>query len=85
VAGCCDVYLWPIEQRFKGGTGKPGLLHVKCAVADGRWLFLSSANLTEYAFSVNMELGVLITGGTAPVQVEAHFAKMIALGTFVRA
>ena len=85
VAGRCGVYLWPIEGRFKGGAGKPGLLHVKCAVADGRWLFLSSANLTEQAFSINMELGVLITGGTTPVQVEAHFGKMIESGTLVKA
>jgi phosphatidylserine/phosphatidylglycerophosphate/cardiolipin synthase-like enzyme len=85
VASRCGVYLWPIEGRFKGGTGRPGLLHVKCALADGRRLFLSSANLTEYAFSVNMELGVLITGGTTPVQVEAHFGKMIEAGTLVRA
>ena len=68
VAGRCGVYVWPIEGRFRGGTGKPGLLHVKCAVADGRWLFLSSANLTEQAFSINMELGVLITGGTPPAR-----------------
>jgi phosphatidylserine/phosphatidylglycerophosphate/cardiolipin synthase-like enzyme len=85
VAGRCGVYLWPIEERFKGGTGKPGLLHVKCAVADGRWLFLSSANLTEQAFSINMELGVLITGGATPVQVEGHFAKLIESGTLVKA
>jgi phosphatidylserine/phosphatidylglycerophosphate/cardiolipin synthase-like enzyme len=85
VAGRCGVYLWPIEERFKGGTGKPGLLHVKCAVADGRWLFLSSANLTEQAFSINMELGVLVTGGTSPVQVEAHFARLIEVGTLVKA
>lgn len=85
VAGRCGVYLWPIEGRFKGGAGKPGLLHVKCAAADGRWLFLSSANLTEQAFSINMELGVLITGGTTPAQVEAHFGKMIESGTLVRA
>jgi phosphatidylserine/phosphatidylglycerophosphate/cardiolipin synthase-like enzyme len=85
VAGRCGVYLWPIEGRFKGGTGKPGLLHVKCTVADGRWLFLSSANLTEQAFSINMELGVLITGGTSPVQVEAHFGKTIESGTLVKA
>ena len=82
VADRCGVYLWPIEGRFKGGAGRPGLLHVKCAAADCRWLFLSSANLTEQAFSINMELGVLITGGTAPAQVEAHFAKMIETGTF---
>lgn len=81
VANCCCVYLWPIEGRCKGGTGKPGLLHVKCCVADGRWLFLSSANLTEQAFSINMELGVLVTGGSAPAQVEAHFGEMIESGT----
>jgi hypothetical protein len=85
VAGRCGVYLWPIEGGFKGGTGKPGLLHVKCAVADGRWLCLSSANLTEYAFSINMELGVLITCGTTPVQVETHFRRMIDSGTLVGA
>ena len=49
------------EERIPGG--KHGILHVKCAVADGRWLFLSSANLTEYAFTINMELGMLVTGG----------------------
>jgi phosphatidylserine/phosphatidylglycerophosphate/cardiolipin synthase-like enzyme len=85
VAGRCGVYLWPIEGRIKGGAGRPGLLHVKCAVADGRWLFLSSANLTEQAFSINMELGVLITGGTTPAQVEAVFGKMIESGTLAKA
>jgi phosphatidylserine/phosphatidylglycerophosphate/cardiolipin synthase-like enzyme len=54
-------------------------------VADGRWLFLFSANLTEQAFSINMELVVLIDGGTAPVQVEAHFGEMIESGTLVKA
>jgi phosphatidylserine/phosphatidylglycerophosphate/cardiolipin synthase-like enzyme len=85
VAGRSSVYLWPIEARFKGGGGKPGLLHVKCAVADGRWLFLSSANLTEQAFSINMELGVLITGGGIPAQVEAQFGKMIESKTLLKA
>ena len=66
VAARCGVYVWPIEGRFRGGTGKPGILHVKCVVADGRWLFLSSANLTEYALSVNMELGVTSHHGEAP-------------------
>jgi phosphatidylserine/phosphatidylglycerophosphate/cardiolipin synthase-like enzyme len=77
VASRCSVYVWPIEERRRDGTGKPGLLHVKCAVADGRWLFLSSANLTEYAFTLNMELGVLITGGQLPGQIEDHFGRMI--------
>jgi phosphatidylserine/phosphatidylglycerophosphate/cardiolipin synthase-like enzyme len=85
VADRCGVYLWPIESRFRGGTGKPGSLHVKCSVADGRWLFLSSANLTEYALSINMELGVLITGGRLPGQIESHFDRMIQIGVLAKA
>jgi phosphatidylserine/phosphatidylglycerophosphate/cardiolipin synthase-like enzyme len=78
------VYLWPFEQRSTDTHGKPGILHVKCAVADSRWLFLSSANLTEYAFTVNMELGVLITDGPLPGQVEMHFDQLIQAGVLAR-
>ncbi len=84
VASRCAVYLWPIEDRFRDGAGRPGILHVKCAVADGRWLFLSSANLTEYAFSLNMELGVLINGGSGPRQVELVFESLVAEGALSR-
>jgi len=77
VARCSQVYFWPKEKRKADGAGKFGILHVKCVVGDGRWLFLSSANLTKYAFSLNMELGVLITGGEAPSQIERVFDEMI--------
>jgi len=50
----------------------------------GRWLFLSSANLTEYAFTINMELGVLVTGGHMPRQVQDHFDKMMTTGLLAR-
>jgi phosphatidylserine/phosphatidylglycerophosphate/cardiolipin synthase-like enzyme len=80
VASRCGVYVWPIEGRPRADSGKPGLLHVKCAMADGKRLFLSSANLTEYAFSINMELGVLITGGEHPSIVELQFRQMIVVG-----
>ena len=79
VAACSDVYYWPQEKRGHHG-GKYGILHVKCAAADGRWLFLSSANLTEHAFTINMELGALVTGGCLPQQVEANFDRLIAMG-----
>lgn len=79
VANCSTVYYWPQEKRRSYGE-KFGILHVKCATADGRWLFLSSANLTEYAFSINMELGMLVTGGSLPDQVEANFDRLIAAG-----
>ena len=77
VARCSTVYYWPKENRKADGSGKLGILHVKCVVGDGRLLFLSSANLTKYAFSLNMELGVLITGGEAPSQIERVFDEMI--------
>ena len=79
VASCSTVYYWPQENRPTNGP-KIGILHVKCAVADSRQLFLSSANLTEHAFTINMELGVLLTGGYLPMQIEAHFDRLISTG-----
>jgi phosphatidylserine/phosphatidylglycerophosphate/cardiolipin synthase-like enzyme len=77
VASACSVYYWPQENRAKDDNGKIGILHVKCAVADGQRMFLSSANFTEYAFTINMELGLLVTGGKLPKQVERHFERLI--------
>jgi phosphatidylserine/phosphatidylglycerophosphate/cardiolipin synthase-like enzyme len=77
VASVSSAYYWPQENRAKDDNGKIGILHVKCAVADGQRLFLSSANFTEYAFTINMELGLLVTGGKLPGQVEQHFDRLI--------
>ena len=77
VARACTVYYWPQENRGTDDNGKIGILHVKCAVADGHRMFLSSANFTEYAFTINMELGLLVTGGKLPGQVERHFERLI--------
>jgi phosphatidylserine/phosphatidylglycerophosphate/cardiolipin synthase-like enzyme len=77
VARCSTVYFWPKENRKADASGKLGILHVKCVIGDGRWLFLSSANLTKYALSLNMELGLLLAGGKHPAQVEQHFVRLI--------
>lgn len=84
VASACSVYYWPQENRAKDDNGKIGILHVKCAVADGHRMFLSVANFTEYAFTINMELGLLVTGGKLPGEVERHFERLIADGTLVK-
>lgn len=84
VADRCSIYLWPLDKRPRDEGGRPGLLHVKCAVADGRLLLLTSANLTGYAFTVNMELGVLISGGDIPLRVERHFDRLIQSGVLGR-
>ncbi|MDY3556173.1 DISARM system phospholipase D-like protein DrmC [Gemmata sp. JC717] len=84
VASACSVYYWPQENRPRDDNGKVGILHVKCAVGDGYRMFLSSANFTEYAFTINMELGLLVTGGKFPEQVERHFERLVEAGVLVR-
>lgn len=84
VAASATIFYWPAEQRIRSESGKAGILHVKCAVADGRLLFLSSANLTAQAFEINMELGLLVTGGRLPAQVEEKFDRLVATGMLRR-
>jgi phosphatidylserine/phosphatidylglycerophosphate/cardiolipin synthase-like enzyme len=75
------VLEWPFEKRPEfGSTGKRGFLHVKCAVADRRMAFVSSANLTAYAMEANMELGVLIRGGIVPERIASQFDRLITSG-----
>jgi len=81
VASAAQIYIWPTDRRPADESGHTGTLHAKCAVADRRLLFLSSANLTNYALNLNIELGTLISGGPAPATVAAQFERMIADGT----
>ena len=83
VAARSQVYHWPHATRPKDPDDRTGLLHVKCLVSDARCLFLSSANLTQYAFTINMELGLLVTGGALPGQVETHFSRFVEAGVLV--
>jgi len=79
----CEVYIWPRQKRedFSGEPGRVGSLHPKCAVADGKTLFISSANLTGKAYRENMELGMLVTGGNIPRQVSEQLAWLLRGGT----
>ena len=76
------IYIWPLEKRPRSENGRHGSLHAKVAVADGQVMLVSSANLTEYAMTLNMELGVLVCGGAMPGQVEKHLCKLIELNVF---
>jgi cardiolipin synthase len=78
------TFVWPLSKRQKDSQGHYGSLHAKCAVVDGKLLFLSSANLTEFAFNLNMELGVLIKGGALPRSAENHFQALISTGHLER-
>jgi phosphatidylserine/phosphatidylglycerophosphate/cardiolipin synthase-like enzyme len=59
VAAHARVYVWSTDKRATDPSGRRGSLHAKCAIADSRSLLISSANLTEHAFNLNIELGVL--------------------------
>jgi phosphatidylserine/phosphatidylglycerophosphate/cardiolipin synthase-like enzyme len=74
------VYIWPEELRPRNETGGRGVVHAKCAVADGRILLLSSANLTESALTLNMELGLLVEGGEVPRRVQEHLDALVEAG-----
>jgi len=77
VAEHATLYTWPRELRPDVGSGKHASLHAKCAVADGERLLVSSANLTEYAFTKNIELGLLVEGGDVPRRVQAHLEALV--------
>lgn len=77
-----EVYTWPLNERQTNSRGKCGSLHAKFAVADRNRLLVSSANLTEHAFNLNIELGVLIAGGSAPLEAAEHVDELIRRGVF---
>ncbi len=83
VAAHAEVYRWPLDQRPRDDEGRHGSLHAKCAVADAATLLISSANLTAYALSLNMELGLLVRGGPQPQEVSAHFTGLIQHGVLL--
>lgn len=81
-APMCAVLLWPDSKREFSPT-KFANLHAKCAVADGRQAFVSSANLTGWAMATNLELGCLVTGGSSPAQLQSHLDGLEADGEIV--
>ena len=74
------IFIWPYSKRETTPNGKYGSLHAKVAVGDENTLYISSANLTEYAMNLNMEMGLMMVGGGLPRQVYGHFDELIVNG-----
>ena len=75
-----DIYFWGNRpEEFAGGK-----VHAKIAVADERLCFISSANLTGHAMEKNMEAGVLISGGSIPLNLHRHLEALIATRVIAR-
>lgn len=75
---------WPAGRRSRNDQGHAGLMHAKVAVADSHTAFLTSANLTEAAFELNMELGVLVRGGVLPAKIDQLLDFLVESGDLQR-
>lgn len=80
VAAKASLLQWSPQRRPRDEQGHAGLMHAKAAVADSCAAFLTSANLTEAALERNMELGVLIRGGTLPASIDRLIDALLELG-----
>ncbi len=69
-----SLWYWPEGSRPEGGAA----MHVKAAIADGHVALVTSANLTGAALEHNMELGLLVTGGSVPRRLAEHFRTLMA-------
>jgi len=76
------IYYWPIEKRDRNQAGRPGKLHIKCAVIDDVAL-IGSANLTDDAFNRNMELGMLVREKATVFAIAEHFKELVSRGVLV--
>ena len=71
-----NVFQWPANNRPLVGTSVASV-HAKCAVADAREAFVTSANLTKAAMDKNIELGLLLTGGDVPKEISDHLFSLV--------
>ncbi len=76
------LYYWPLEKRERNQAGRPGKLHMKCAIIDDVAL-VGSANLTDDAFNRNMELGMLVREQPTVLALAEHFQELIRSGVLV--
>jgi cardiolipin synthase len=74
------IYYWPLDKRERNSAGRPGKLHAKVALIDDQAI-LSSANLTDDAFSRNCELGILFSDSQILERIRWHFDNLCADGT----
>jgi phosphatidylserine/phosphatidylglycerophosphate/cardiolipin synthase-like enzyme len=75
-----ELWHWPTPQRTESGAK----MHAKLAVADRRVLLVTSANLTQSGVTKNIEAGLLIRGGTAPVRAAEHIDALRSTGILAR-
>jgi phosphatidylserine/phosphatidylglycerophosphate/cardiolipin synthase-like enzyme len=80
-----EVFFDPrVLERSPDRSSPAGLLHAKAVLADDRWVFITSANLTAAAWDQNIELGLLTEEPPLAAQIARHFEILIARKLLVR-
>jgi len=69
------LWHWPVERR-----GREAALHAKLIAADGEYVLLGSANLTDRALADNIEIGVVLRDRDAAGRVTDHFRSLMRPG-----
>jgi phosphatidylserine/phosphatidylglycerophosphate/cardiolipin synthase-like enzyme len=75
-----QLWHWPTSERTEQGAK----MHAKLAMADRRVLLVTSANLTQSGVGKNIEAGLLIRGGTAPIRAAEHVDALRSHGFLAR-
>ncbi len=68
------------DPRSLDLDGPAGVLHAKAVVADDEAVFVTSANLTEAALDLNIEVGLLVRDPALAATVSSHFRGLIDRG-----
>jgi len=79
IESIASFWSWPLAKRPHGAK-----LHAKAAIADESMALVASANLTGAGLEDNMELGLLVRGGTVPRQLARHFMALMDRGDLER-
>lgn len=72
-----ELFTWKPADRAKTTGSMSASVHAKCAVADHKNAFVTSANLTSAAMERNMELGILVRGGSTPYRLHSHLDALV--------
>jgi phosphatidylserine/phosphatidylglycerophosphate/cardiolipin synthase-like enzyme len=75
-----EIWHWPVSRRPEQSSK----MHAKLAIADETALFVTSANLTQAGIGKNIEAGLLVRGGSAPVRATEHVRNLQASGALQR-
>ncbi|WP_317619832.1 DISARM system phospholipase D-like protein DrmC [Nonomuraea phyllanthi] len=73
-----DVHLWQwANDQRHGQGGRHGSMHAKVIAADRVTVFLGSANLTDNAYTDNLEIGAVIHDPASVANLVDHFATLM--------